>query len=192
MYSEIYPSSWAYHLSQNSVHKQGDRILVYLGFLWQLIAEPQNGWGRQRPLGPPGPNPAQKQTPTAGCPGPCPGSFWRSLSILSGQRVPVFCHLHRTEVLLDVQREHLVFQFMPIASCLGTEHHWKEPGSILFTSSLQEFIHIDEISLNLLFSRLKSPSFLNFSIQERCSSPFIILVKMGVYLPDSSHIKIST
>ena len=34
---------------------------------------------------------------------------------------------------------------MPVASGPVTGHHWKEPGSVLFASSLQVFIHIDEI-----------------------------------------------
>lgn len=42
---------------------------------------------------------------------------------LSGKPVSVFHHPHSIEVLLDVQKEPPVFQFVPIASCPGTEHH---------------------------------------------------------------------
>ena len=42
--------------------------------------------------------------------------------------------------------------------------------------SFQAFIHIDEIPLSLLFSRLNSPSSLSLSPQEKRSSPFIVLV----------------
>lgn len=41
-------------------------------------------------------------------------------------------------------QQSLVFQLVPIASCSGTKHHWKEPGSIFFAPALQLFIDIDE------------------------------------------------
>lgn len=54
------------------------------------------------------------------------------------------CHLHSTEVLLDVQRES-AFQFMSTASCPIIGHHQKEPESKLFAFSIQVFIYIDKI-----------------------------------------------
>lgn len=39
-----------------------------------------------------------------------------------------------------------MFQFVPVVSCPGTEHHWKEPGSVLFVPFLQVFININEIT----------------------------------------------
>jgi len=60
-----------------------------------------------------------------------------------------------------------VFQFVPIASSPVPGHHRKEPGSLFFTSSLQMFVCIDEISLSLFFSRLNNPCSLSFSSQER-------------------------
>lgn len=52
-------------------------------------------------------------------------------STASRQPVPVLWHPHSTEVLL-VFWGHLLFQFMPIASCPQTRHHWKDmaPSSL--------------------------------------------------------------
>lgn len=50
-----------------SVHDVGQRI---------LITESWTSW--QEPVCPPDSTPAQAGTPKAGCPGPCPGSFWVS------------------------------------------------------------------------------------------------------------------
>lgn len=44
-----------------------------------------------------------------------------------------------------------MFQVLPIASCPIIEHCWAEPGSALFTHSLQIFPFINEILLHLLF-----------------------------------------
>ena len=58
---------------------------------WQAEVTSQNGWGWQGPLGLSGPTSVPVRTSRAGCPVPCPGSFWRSprrrLHSLSGQRV---------------------------------------------------------------------------------------------------------
>ena len=63
----------------------------------------------------------------------CPGltlchqqSSRKSLHSLARQPLTVFHHSHSTEMLPDVQREPPVFQFMPITSCPGIGHHWKE------------------------------------------------------------------
>lgn len=65
--------------------------------------------------------------------------FWsphrRRLHNLFGLSVLVLSHPHSTEVLPDVQREPPLFNFVPNASCPGTEHHRKEPGSILLHPS---------------------------------------------------------
>lgn len=43
----------------------------------------------------------------------------------------------------------LVMSFIySTASCPGTDHHWKEPGSN-FTPSLHDFIYIDKIAIGL-------------------------------------------
>ena len=43
---------------------------------------------------------------------------------------------------------------VPTVSSFVSGHHWKEPGSLFFTPSVQVFICINKISLSLLFSRL--------------------------------------
>ena len=64
------------------------------------FTESSNGWGWKSPLGPSGLTSPQAGTPTASCPGPCPGGFWRStrrgLHNNSG-----LSHLHRKEMLLQ-------------------------------------------------------------------------------------------
>jgi len=52
---------------------------------------------------------------------------------------------HRKKVFPDVQWEPPVFVFVPTASGPVTGHHWKEPGSVLFTSSVQVFAYIEKI-----------------------------------------------
>jgi len=68
-----------------------------------------------------------------------------------------------------------VFQVVSIASCLVTGNHGKEAGSVLFAASFQLFTLIRS-SLNLLFPRLDSPSSINLSSQESCSSPLNIFM----------------
>ena len=48
-------------------------------------------------------------------------------------------------VFPGVQSESRMFQLVPIASGPFTKHHWKEPGSALFASSLQVLLYIDEM-----------------------------------------------
>lgn len=64
------------------------------------FTESSNGWGWKSPLGPSGLTSPQAGTPTASCPGPCPGGFWRStrrgLHNNSG-----LSHLHSKEMLLQ-------------------------------------------------------------------------------------------
>ena len=64
---------------------------------------------------------------------------WRHHNFF-GQPLPVLGHPHSSTVFPDVQKEPLVFQFVPVASCRLIGHHWKEPGSIFFAPSLQVFI----------------------------------------------------
>lgn len=51
--------------------------------------------------------------------------------------VPVLSHMHSTEVLPDVAREYLVFQFDPFASCPAIGHHYPEPNSLFCMPFLQ-------------------------------------------------------
>ena len=55
----------------------------------------------------------------------------RRLHNLPGQPVPVLRHPLREEALPHVQMELPVPQFVPIAPCPVTGHHWKELGPIL-------------------------------------------------------------
>lgn len=116
---------------------------------------------------------AQARPPRAYCPGPCPDGCWvsqrregstTSLDNLCQGSVTVsnnfFCCWHSTSCV-------------PVVLCLWSCHlDHKEPGSILFILSLQEFTHSS-------VSRLSSPSSLSLSLQERKSNPFIILVADG-------------
>ena len=58
----------------------------------------------------------------------------RRLHNLPGQPVLVLCHPQREEVLPHVQMELPMLQFVPIAPCPVSGHHWKESGPILFFS----------------------------------------------------------
>ena len=62
---------------------------------------------------------------------------------ISGQLVSVLHQLQSTEVLLGVQTEPSVFQFVCITSCPGTGHHWNEPDSTFIASFLWVLIYID-------------------------------------------------
>lgn len=44
-----------------------------------------------------------------------------------------------------------MFLFFPVTSGPVAEHFQKKLGSVLFTTSLQVFIHTDVISVSLLF-----------------------------------------
>lgn len=75
----------------------------------------------------------------------------------------VLSHPHRKNVFADVQRELHVSPFVPSTSCSASGHLKEDPGSDLFAPSLQIFVDIDEIPLNLLFSGLHSPNSVNLS-----------------------------
>lgn len=53
---------------------------------------------------------------------------------LSGLPVPELWHPQSKEVFLHVQVELRIFQFVHIAPCPVTGHHWKESGPIFLTS----------------------------------------------------------
>ena len=67
------------------------------------------------------------------------------------------------------------FQFVPVASFPSTGHHRQESDSILFASSLQLSIDMDEVPLSLLSSQLNTPLL---------SFPH----KRGVPVPSSSYV----
>ena len=93
--------------------------------------------------------PPQVGPPKASCPGPSLDGFWISPRMETLQLFWATCASVRSfsqwKVSPAVQREPPVFQFVPIASALITGHHRKEPGSILFTPSIQLFIYIDKV-----------------------------------------------
>jgi len=66
----------------------------------------------------------------------------RRLHSLPGQPGPGLRHPPREEVLPRVQLELPLLQFVPIAPCPVTGHHWKESGPVLLTPTLQIFISI--------------------------------------------------
>lgn len=80
----------------------------------------------------------------------------------TGQPVPELSHLHSEKAFPDSQTEPPMLQLVPIVSCPVTEHHWKDPGYILFSSSLQVFIYMGEMPPET-FSRMNSPSSLSLS-----------------------------
>ena len=71
----------------------------------------------------------------------------RRLHSLPGQPVPELRHPQREEILPHVQMELPVPQFVPIAPCPVTGHHWKELGPILLTPTLQIWVSSLEFQL---------------------------------------------
>lgn len=68
-----------------------------------------------------------------------------------------------TRVFPDVQKEQSLCHFVPILSFPGSEHYWKEPDFIPFAPSLLVFIHIYQIPLRLLSSKLNYLSSLSLT-----------------------------
>jgi len=66
----------------------------------------------------------------------------RRVHNLPEQPVPGLHRPQREEVLPPDQLELPLLQFVPIAPCPVTGHHWKESGPILLTPTLQIFIRI--------------------------------------------------
>ena len=69
----------------------------------------------------------------------------RRLYNLPGEPVPVLRHPQREEVLPHVQLDLPKLQFVPIAPCPVTGHHWKELGPILLTPTFQIFVSIYKV-----------------------------------------------
>jgi len=86
----------------------------------------------------PWPSPVAAGPPRAGFWGPRPGSFWRP------SRRPLSPWAACASAP-GVQREPPVLQFVPMASCPGTGHHWNGPGPVPFTFPLPVFIDTDII-----------------------------------------------
>jgi len=117
--------------------------------------------GLEGSFGPPAPVPAPVGPPRAGCPQTRTGGCWRSQG-KDPQPLGSLCHCSVTHTVQECfwcSDGVPGCQFVPIASCPGTGHHWQEPGSDFSVSSLLVFIDIS----NLLLSRLYSPSSLRSS-----------------------------
>lgn len=74
----------------------------------------------------------------------------------SGKAFPVLCHPQYKEVL--TLRWNFLFEFLAIATCPVTGHHWKEPGTILLAPTLEIFICINEIPSHPSLPTLNRPS----------------------------------
>jgi len=111
--------------------------------------------------------------PRAGCPGPCPGSFWwspRRPHSLSGQPVPVFHYLQKC--FLALREKLLCLCPLPLILAVGTT----------------PIRYFHPLMFSLIFSRLNSPGSLILSSQESCSSPQITLVSL--YWPHSRSFQV--
>ena len=71
----------------------------------------------------------------------------RRLPSPSGQPVPGLRPPQKEEVLPHLQLDLPLLQFVPIAPCPVTGHHWKEFGPILLTPTLQIFVSIYRLRL---------------------------------------------
>ena len=91
----------------------------------------------------------------------------RRLHNLLGQSVPVLHHPQREEALPHVQTELRVPQFVPIAPCPVTGHHWKELGPILLTPTLQIFVGIYKVPSQPSLLQAASSSHLEHSIKKQ-------------------------
>ena len=121
------------------------------------LTESQNGRGWKGPLWVTQPNPLPKQ----GHPQQAAQDLVqagleylqrRRLHNLPGQPVPGLRHPQREEVLPPVQLELPLLQFVPVAPCPVTGHHWKEPGPVLLTPTLQIFVSINTLGPTSSFS----------------------------------------
>ena len=108
------------------------------------LTESQTGWGWKGPLeviwsNAPGP----AEPLRVGCPELGPDGFWISQRMgihhLSGQPVPVLSHPHSEKTFPDVHREPPVFQFVPTASGLVTQRHWKRLAPTYFHPPFRYF-----------------------------------------------------
>ena len=85
---------------------------------------------------------------------------------LPGQPVPVLSHPQSEEIVPHVQTELPMLQFVPIASCPVTGHHWEGCGPILLTPTLKMFISIYKVP--------SQPSLLQAK-QAQLPQPFLII-----------------
>lgn len=72
------------------------------------------------------------------------------LSNIFGQAVSLLSHLQSEKAFFLYLNGNSVFQFVRIASCPLTGHHWTNPGSVQFAPSLEVFIDTNKNPLSLL------------------------------------------
>jgi len=149
-------------------------------------------WLRQAgPSGSPSPSPAAAGPPRAGCPGPRPGGFWRPprrrphspWAACASAPSPA-----QHSSAPGVQREPPVLQSVPMASCAGTGHLEKEPGSVLTAPSLQVFIDIGKIPPWAFSSPAWEASALSLFSQRRCFILFIMVLHKTLSSVSMTHL----
>lgn len=105
--------------------------------------------------------PAQARSPKASCPGPCPESFWAPPRMETAQPFWAMVLSHSD------QKKKSNSWLMDRTLCASgfahyhpvTGNHWSELCFIFFPISFQIVVHVDEIHLSILFSRLSCQSF---------------------------------
>lgn len=95
----------------------------------------------------------------------------------SGQSMPVY----KEKGHPNVQREATMFYFLVLSLCVS-----EKSLTVIFVPFLQIFVDTDNSSLILLFSRVKSPSFISLFLLEKSSTPFIIFATIHWNLFSSS------
>ncbi|GAB0205150.1 long-chain fatty acid transport protein 6-like [Grus japonensis] len=75
------------------------------------------------------------------------------------QHVVDFLPSYAQPQFVRIMEESPVFQFVPIASCPVTRHHWKQPGSVIFTPCLQVFAHSNLIPLEPFLLKHKKEAY---------------------------------
>lgn len=155
-------------------------------FMWlnmyHTIREPKNGWNWEGSLDKIWSNPsASAGSPAANCSRPCPDVFHVSVR-MGTSSLTLLGKSCQYSVTLTVKTFFLVFdKEYAVSDCAHqllsfTGHHCKEPGSIFIISALQEFVHIYEIPLNLLFSMLSISSCHNFPSCNWCLNPLVTVM----------------
>lgn len=76
----------------------------------------------------------------------------RKLHSLSGHPVAVLCHPQSKDIFLHMKLDLPVFHFVPIASCLVAEHHWRVCPHPLDTHKCWFLIHIRGQSYHYLLT----------------------------------------
>lgn len=143
------------------------------------ITKMQNDWGWKGTLYIIWPNhPAETESTRTQCSGSSSASVyvqeWKFLK-RSGQPVPVLHHHIVNKCFLMFRQNHCVYLcLLPLFLSLGNTENSLALCSLHFPFRYL----VDEIALNLLFSRLNSPSSFSFPSQERYFSPLDILVAL--------------